>query len=88
MKKRKASSASESSAPKKMKTLISSIDNPMDAVPVSSMPSKNLVPYGEEYEIPEESDEETPSDASSEPLDEEIVVDAIPSTPIISSPMP
>ena len=38
--------------------------------------------------IPSGSDEETPSAASSEPLDEEIEVDAIPSTPIISLPMP
>ena len=38
--------------------------------------------------IPSGSDEETPSAALSEPLDEEIEVDAIPSTPIISSPMP
>ena len=38
--------------------------------------------------IPSGSDEETPSAASSEPFDEEIEVDAIPSTPIISSPMP
>ena len=71
-----------------MKTLISSIDNPIDVVPVSSMPSKDLVPFGEEYEIPEESDEETPSAASTEQLDEEIEVDEIPSTPVISSPMP
>ena len=38
--------------------------------------------------IPSGSDEETPSAASSEQLDEEIEVDAIPSTPIISLPMP
>ena len=42
MKKRKASTSSNSSAPKKMKTLISSIDNPIDAVPVSSMHRRTL----------------------------------------------
>nr|BDI54743.1 predicted protein [Triticum aestivum] len=63
MKKRKPSASSNSSAPKKMKTLI-------------------------KYEIPEESDEETPSAASTEQLDKEIEVDEIPSTPVISSPVP
>ena len=38
--------------------------------------------------IPSESDEDIPSAASSEQMDEEIEVDAIPSTPIVSSPMP
>ena len=52
------------------------------------MPSKDLVPFDEEYVIPSGSDEATHFAASSEPLDEEIEVDAIPSTPIISSPMP
>ena len=88
MKKRKAYVASESSAPKKMKTLTSSYDNPIDVVPVSSMPSKEIVPFGEEYVIPSESDEEDPSAATSEQLDEEIEVDNIPSTPLVSSPMP
>ena len=72
VKKRKASTSSISSAPKKMKTLISSIDNPIDVVPVSSMPSKDLVPFGEDYVIPDESDEESPSATTSEQLDEEI----------------
>ena len=66
MKKRKASASSNSSAPKKMKTLISSINNPVDAAPVSSMPSKDLVPFGEDYVILDESDEETPYAALSE----------------------
>ena len=39
------------------------------------MPSKDLVPFGEDYVIPDESDEETPSVASSEQLDEEFEVD-------------
>ena len=52
------------------------------------MPSKDLVPYDEEYVNPSESDEENPSAASSEQLDEEIEVDAIPSTPKVSSPVP
>ena len=38
--------------------------------------------------IPDESDEETPSAASTEQLDDEMEVDKIPSTPIISSPLP
>ena len=38
--------------------------------------------------IPSESDEEIPSAASSEQLDEEIEADQIPSTPVVSSPMP
>ena len=88
MKKRKASTSSESSAPKKMKKLTSSFENPIDVVPVSSMPSKELVPFDEEYVIPNGSDEDIPSAASSEQLDEEIEVDAIPSTPVVSSPMP
>ena len=88
MKKRKASTSSQSPAPKKMKKLTSSFENPIDVVPVSSMPSKELVPFGEEYEIPEESDEETPSAASTEQLYEQIELDEIPSTPVISSPMP
>ena len=56
VKKRKASSASESSAPK-MKPLTSSIENPIDVVPISTMPSKDLVPFGEDYKIPSRSDE-------------------------------
>ena len=71
-----------------MKPLTSSFANPIDDVPISTMPSKDLVPFDEEYVIPSGSDEATHSAASSEPLDEEIEVDAIPSTPIISSPMP
>ena len=88
MKKRKASAASNSSAAKKMKPMTSSLENPIDAVPISSMPSKDLVPFGEDYEIPSGSDEEIHSAASSEQIDEEMEVDAIPSTPVISSPMP
>src|SRR4051812_6140362 len=88
MKKRKASNASESSAPKKMKPMTSSFANPIDASPISSMPSKDLVPFGEYYMIPSGSDEETQSAASSEQINEEIEVDAIPSTPLVSSPMP
>ena len=65
MKKRKASASLDSSAPKKMKTLTSSFENPIDVVPVSSMPSKELVPFGEDYEIPRRSDEDVPSAASS-----------------------
>ena len=38
--------------------------------------------------IPSGSDEENHSTASSEQIDEEIEVDAIPSTPVVSSPMP
>ena len=88
VKKRKASAALDSSAPKKMKTMTSSLENPIDVVPISTMPSKDLVPFGEEYVIPSGSDEENHSAASSEQIDEEIEVDAIPSTPVISSPMP
>ena len=68
--------------------MTSSLENPIDVVPISSMPSKDLVPYGEEYVIPSGSDEENHSAASSEQIDEEIEVDAIPSTPAASSPMP
>nr|XP_020155141.1 uncharacterized protein C45G9.4-like [Aegilops tauschii subsp. strangulata] len=82
VKKRKASASSDSSAPKKMKTLTSSFQIPIDAIPVSSMPSKELVPFGDDYEIPSESDEDVPSAASSEQLDEEIKADNIPSTPV------
>ena len=88
VKKRKASAASDCSAPKKMKPLTSLFANPIDAVQISTMPSKDLVPFGEEYEIPSGSDEENHSAASSEQIDEEIEVDAIPSTPIASLPMP
>ena len=71
-----------------MKPLTSSFANPIDVVPISTRPSKDLVPFDEDYVIPSESDEEIPSAASSEQLDEEIEVDALPSTPIVSSPMP
>ena len=71
-----------------MKPLTSSFANPIDAVPISTMPSKDLVPFDEDYVIPSESGEENPSAASSEQLDEEIEADAIPSTPTVSSPMP
>lgn len=70
VKKRKASTPSDSSAPKKMKSMTSSFANPIDAVPVSSMPSKDLVPFDEEYVIPSRSDEDTPSAATSEQMDE------------------
>ena len=66
VKKRKASTISESSAPKKVKTLMSSYTNPIDVVPISSMASKEIVPFGEEYVIPSDSDEEDPSAATSE----------------------
>ena len=88
MKKRKASTSSDSSAPKKMKSLTSSVANPIDVVPISTMPSKDLVPFDEDYKIPSEFDEEDPSAASIEQMDEEIEVDKIPSTPTVSSPMP
>ena len=88
VKKRKASTTSESSTPKKVKTLTSSFENPIDAIPVSSMPSKEIIPFGEDYEIPSGSDEDVPSVALSEQLDEEIEADDIPSTPLVSSPMP
>ena len=52
------------------------------------MPSKEIIPFGEEYVIPSESDEEDPSAATSEQMDEEIEVDDIPSTPLVPSPMP
>ena len=70
-----------------MKPLTSSIDNPIDVVPVSYMPSKDLLPFGEDYVIPNESDEDNPSAASSEQLDEQIEVDEIPSTSVVSSPI-
>ena len=88
VKKRKASTSSESSATKKMKKLTSSFENPIDDVLVSSMPSKERVPFDEEYVIPSGSDEDIPYAASSEQLYEEIEVDKIPSTPTVSSPMP
>ena len=88
VKKRKASAISDSSAPKKMKPMTSSFAHLIDVVPISTRPSKDLVSFDEQYVIPSGSDEETPPAASSEQLDEEIEVDTIPSTPVISSPMP
>lgn len=88
MKKRKALATTESSAPKKVKTLSSSFINPIDTVPISSMPSKEIVPFGVDYVIPDDTDEENLSAATSEQLDEEIEVDDIPSTPLVLSPMP
>ena len=88
VKKRKASASSDSSALKKMKPMTSSFANPIDAVAITTMPSKDLVSFDEEYVIPSGSDEETPSAAMSEQMDEEIEVDRIPSTPTVSSPMP
>ena len=55
---------------------------------ISSVPSKEIVPFDEEYVIPSGSDEENPSAASSEQMDEEIEADQIPSTLVVSSPMP
>ena len=52
------------------------------------MPSKELVPFSEDYAIPSGPDEDVPSAASSEQLDDEIDVDTIPSTPVVSSPVP
>ena len=88
LKKRKAAAATESSAPKKAKILTSSMDNPIDVVLLASMRSKELVPYGEEYLVPEESAEEDPSAASIEQMDEEIEVKPYTLTPQVSSPMP
>ena len=66
VRKRKASTSLDSSAPKKMKKLTSSFANPIDAVHVSSIPSKEIVPFDEEYVIPSGSDEDIPSAASLE----------------------
>ena len=88
MKERKASATVESSAPKKVKTLTSSFTNPIDVVPISIVPSKEVVPFGEDYVILDDIGEENPSIGSSEQLDEEIEVEDIPSTPLVSSPMP
>src|SRR5215216_2957065 len=49
---------------------------------------RKLFFFCEDYVIPSGSDEETPSAASTEQMDEEIEVDDIPSTPLVSSPMP
>ena len=69
VKKRKASTSSDPSAPKKMKPLTSSFANPIDVVPISTMSSKDLVPFDEEYVIPNEYDEENPTATSSEQMD-------------------
>ena len=71
-----------------MKTFTSSFENPIDVVPLNVMPSKEIVPFGEEYVIADDIDEEDPSAATSEQLDEEIEVDAIPSPLQVSSPLP
>ena len=47
VKKRKASTSSDSLAPKKMMPLTSSFANPIDVVPISTMPSKDLVAFDE-----------------------------------------
>ena len=83
VKKRKTSASSESSTPKKAKTLTRSYENPIDDVPVSGMPSKEIVPFGEEYEFASESDEEDPSAASSEQVDEEIEVEGSIAYPLL-----
>ena len=66
----------------------SSFAHPIDVVPISTRPSKEIVPFDEEYVIPSGSDQENHYAASSEQIDEEIEVHTIPSTPIISSHMP
>ena len=68
--------------------MTSSLENPIEVVPLSSMTSKEIIPFGEDYEIPNESGEENPSGASTEQMDEEIEVDTFTSTPQVSSPMP
>ena len=60
-----------------MRTLTSSFTEPIDVVPISIVPSKELIPFGEEYVI-----------LDSEQLDEEIEVKDVISTPLVSSPMP
>jgi len=62
-----------------VKILTSSLEIPIDVVPLTIMPSKEIVPFGGEYVIADDTDEENPSAASSEQLDDEIEVDAIPS---------
>ena len=69
-KKWKTSTSAESSTPKKVRTLTSSFNETIDDVPISIVPLKELIPFGEEYVIPDDSDEENPSTASSEQLDE------------------
>nr|XP_040249499.1 fibrous sheath CABYR-binding protein-like [Aegilops tauschii subsp. strangulata] len=54
----------------------------------SSAPKKELIPFGKEYVIPDDIDEDNPSTASSEQLDEEIEVEEAISTPLASSPVP
>jgi hypothetical protein len=68
-----------------VRTLTSSFNEPIDVVPISIVPSKELIPFGKEYVIPDDTDEENPSAASSEQLDEEIEVEDIISTPLVSS---
>ena len=68
--------------------MTSSLENPIDVVPLSSMPSKEIIRFGEEYVISYDSDEENPSATTSEQLDEEIEVDTIPSPMLVSSPVP
>ena len=50
--------------------------------------TKEIVPFGEEYVIPADIDEENPSAATLEQLDEEIEVDVIPSPLQVSSLVP
>nr|XP_040243782.1 uncharacterized protein LOC120963254 [Aegilops tauschii subsp. strangulata] len=83
VKKRKASAPSESSAPKKTKTLTSSFENPIDAIHVSSMPSMEIIPF----EIPATSAdahaaEEAEIQAATENVDTEIPQPAAPDTVI------
>lgn len=63
----------------------SSSNDPIDATPITLVPAYEMVPFGEEYVIREE-DEENSYVSSSEPIDEEIEVDVTTSPPQASSP--
>ena len=67
-----------------MRTLPSSLSEPINATPINMVPSYEMVPFGEEYVIPE-LDEENRFAASIEPVHEEAEVEQNTSTPQASS---
>lgn len=85
-KKRKASETTKTSTAKKPRTPRSSSDEPIDATPISSVPSYEIVPFHEDYILPNDEEEETYSVATSQQVDEQIQVEPNDSLSHVSSP--
>ena len=92
MKKRKASAPPAVELVKKLKMVPMSSTEPIDAPPLASAPPTQIItnlemmPFGEDYIIPDDSD--THSAATTEQMDDEIEAETNASPPMVSSPPP